>query len=568
MEPSEILVASLGAIAVLVVLYAYIFAFERRLFLLLWMAGWVIIGLNYSADAFAPQWLRESRLNLLISLGSYFIANVLIAWGSLRFLGKPVRKFYYIVFVWPLLLILFSALRWTDLQLIQCANLAVLILYASLSVVMMRLTARCGKLIFGLGLMNLAWVLNNAVFVYVLRTPQLEPFIVSHMILLINAAGLVLLFFRQQKKDIEYGLAHIAFLTQHDDLTGLYNKAYFDNRIQKLRFSDRVPISVLIGDMNGLKLINDIFGHKEGDAWLKSMADIIRRYCRENDVAARWGGDEFAIILPDTACGAALELCDRINESCACSEGFSVPLSISIGVATKTEPGEDLISVLKRAEDLMYEKKLIEGKKAKPVITEAINKLQERKDLKARQHIAWLERIAADFAEALKLNQEHTEKLILAMRLHDLGRASMAGEATLKKAPANKVDWAAVKKHVGASYRIARASEEFTQLADIMLCHHEWWNGQGYPQGLKGEDIPLLSRIIAILDAFNAMTGGGMCAFAAMRDMLEELNARAGQQFDPRLIMIFNEIIYKQQDTSVNIIDNCSDKDNRVSILN
>ena len=562
--PAELLMSSLGAIAVLLMLYIYIFAFERRLFLVLWFIGWVIIGLNYCADALAPQLLRGSRLNLLISLGSYFLANLSIICGTLLFLKKRVRKLPLLGLIWPFSLLLFSSLRWEDVQLIQYANLTVMTLYAWMGVLMMRMTKQYGKLIFGLGLLNLLWVLNTIVFVYVVQAPQLAPYFVSQMILVLNAAGLVQFFFRQQKNDIERGLAHITYLTCHDELTNLYNKAYFDNKIQELRFSREVPISVLVGDMNGLKLVNDIFGHKEGDSWLKRMADIIRRFCREDHIAARWGGDEFALILPNTNYIEALELCGRICGACTCEHGSGISLSISMGIATKAEADEDLVSVLKKAEDLMYEKKLIEGKRAKWTIIEALNRLQEKKDCGAVEHVARLERVAADFAEILKLGEEDADRLILAMRLHNLSVIN-TGEGALMKFPMNKMDWTTVKKHVGISYRMAHASEEFAPLADLMLYHHEWWNGQGYPQGLNGGDIPLLSRIIAILEVFDAM-GGGESA-KALQDALDELRAKAGLQLDPHLTAEFIAMMHKWQgNPKLSINDNYSDKDKRASV--
>ena len=545
MEPSEILMASLGAIAVLVVLYAYIFAFERRLFLLLWMAGWVIIGLNYSADAFAPEWLRESRLNLLISLGSYYIANVLIVWGSLRFLGKPVRKSYIIAFAWPFLLILFSVLRWTDLQLIQYANLAILLLYACLGVIMMRLTARSGKLVFALGLMNLAWVLNTAVFVYVLPTPQLVPFIVSHMVLLINAAGLVLLFFRQQKKDIEHGLAHIAFLTQCDELTGLHNKAYFDNRIQEFRHSAAVPISVLVGDMNGLKLINDVFGHEAGDAHLKRTGAVIRETCRQNDIIARWGGDEFAVIFPDTDYQTALDISSAIENACRADRETGIPLSISTGVASKDDGAQDLCAILKKAEEIMYEKKLVEGKRAKRDIADALT-TPRKNDCGDDMGADSLTSLATSFAGKLELPERERRRLLRAISIHDIEMPGTPEDNIQSQSSMNGPERSGLKKHVGTVYRVANALWDSGHIADILLYHHERWDGQGYPGMKEKEGIPYLSRILAVLDAFIVLSGGPA---ASIQDALNELAQNAGVQLDPSLVPAFIEMMTENAST-------------------
>ncbi|NPV91028.1 MAG: diguanylate cyclase [Firmicutes bacterium] len=316
MQASAILlIVSLGAISVLLMLYVYIFMFERRLFLGLWFIGWAVIAFNYSLDAFYPDLLRQNHLILFLSLGSYFLANLLISWGTLLFLkikaGIPL--FLSAGMIWLLFFILFSS-SWSDLQLIKYTFLAVFALSSWVGVAMIRAAGRYGNLALFLGLLNIAWVVNTVTFSYILKMPQMAPYIVSHLILVFNAIGLIQLFFKEKKDEIERGLAHITYLTSHDELTGLYNKTYFDKKIKELAANnDCLPISVLVGDMNGLKFVNDVFGHQEGDNWLKRMASMIQQSCRPNDITARWGGDEFAIILPNTDQETALDIGHKIN---------------------------------------------------------------------------------------------------------------------------------------------------------------------------------------------------------------------------------------------------------------
>ncbi len=537
-----LLIASLGAISVLLMLYVYIFMFDRQLFLGLWFMGWVIIALNYGLDAFFPNLLRQNHLILLLSLSSYFYANLLIFGGTLMFLKAKARipLLLSIGIIW-LLLFIFLNQNYSDLQMIKYTYLAIFALYSWLGVVMIRLAKRYGNLALFLGCLNIAWVVNTVIFSYILKIPHMAPYIISQIILLLNAIGLIQLFLKEQKDEIERALAHITYLTFYDELTGLYNKTYFHSKIKELANKhDCLPTSLMVGDMNGLKFVNDVFGHQEGDNWLKRMAVIIQQCCRPNDIIARWGGDEFAIILPHTDKETALDIARKINTACKSYHEKDIPLSISLGVATKSNSDEDLFKILKEAEELMYEVKLMEGKKARWAIAEVLGKLLQEKDYETKEHIERLKALAEEFAQILNLSRETLSNLVQAINLHDIGKIGIPENIVLKESPLNESEWAVMKKHVEIGYRIAHASGEFAHLADIILYHHEWWSGQGYPQGLKEEEIPLLSRIISILHAFDVMTHQQPYQPAqTIKEALQELYVKAGTQFDPHLIQSF-----------------------------
>lgn len=548
MEASDLLlIAALGAITVLLMLCGYILAFDRKRFLMLWFTGWSIIASNYFLDALFSDLLRQNQLIFYLSLCSFFCANLLISWGTLLFLKTKIKTSMVlgIGVIWLILFAVFAMLNWPDLRMIQYMYLTVFTFFFLVGVVMLRLVKYYGRLILILGLLNIAWVINNLVFSYILKMPLMAPYIVSHIILILNAIGLIQLYFKEQKDAIQEGLDYITHLTFHDGLTGLYNKTYFDNKLDEMENKKEcLPISLIVADMDGLKFINDVYGHLEGDLRLKKMAHLIQQACRPNDIIARWGGDEFTVILPNTDKETANTVRDKIYRACKNVEGTDLLLSLSLGVATKTDKDGDLSMVLKEAEELMYQTKLIEGRKIRRAIANIMDKVLKENDNVMKEHTERLQSLAKEFAKTLNLSDEKRENLLQAVSLLDIGSIGISKDFIQKKTVLHDEEEYIMKKHVEIGYRIARTSDEHTHLADIILYHHEWWNGQGYPQGLKGEEIPLISRVISIIDAYDLMTTPQMNkpAMTTERALLE-LESKAGSQFDPSLVQHFVQMM-------------------------
>lgn len=330
------------------------------------------------------------------------------------------------------------------------------------------------------------------------------------------------------------------YLSFHDSLTGLYSRHFLNEEMNRLDTDRQLPISIIMADLNGLKLVNDTYGHAIGDEMLKNAASILKGACRKEDVIARWGGDEFVIILPGTSEKTATTICNRLMKNCSKSFVKDVPVSMALGIVCKNSPGKTLLEILKEAEDNMYKQKLTESRSTKSSVLKALLKTLEAKSFETEAHTRRMQEVAQKIGCVLNLPASELNRLDLLITLHDIGKINISEEILTKKTPLSKNEWQTIKKHPEIGYRIARATEEFAHIAKDILAHHERWDGKGYPQGLKGNDIPLLSRIIAIADAVEVMTNGRPYKKAlSEKDLISELKRLAGKQFDPNLVELF-----------------------------
>lgn len=342
----------------------------------------------------------------------------------------------------------------------------------------------------------------------------------------------------------------ILYLSYRDALTGLYNRAYYMEEKRRLDTDRQLPISIILGDVNGLKLTNDTFGHDEGDKLLITITDIIKNSCRKEDIIARIGGDEFVILLPKTNDDIARSICSRITSACEKCEITSKKIpyhpSIALGHASKTKTEESLDSVQKQAEDLMYRRKLLENKSMHSTIISTIHATLSNDSFETETHSKRMVNLSKNFGIALGLTDELMADLDLLATLHDIGKIIVDENILQKKGGLSEEEWAEIKKHPVVGYKIAQSSSELSRVAKYILHHHERWDGYGYPHGLSGEEIPLLSRIIFIIDAYDAMVHDRPYRKAlSKQEAISELIRNKGKQFDPELTKIFIENILR-----------------------
>lgn len=342
----------------------------------------------------------------------------------------------------------------------------------------------------------------------------------------------------------------IEFMSYHDALTGLYNRRYVEDAIKRMETTRNLPFTVMVMDVNGLKITNDAFGHHLGDMLLKRTAEIIRMVCRENDVLSRVGGDEFVLLLPKTTPDEAEMIRKRIEEETSHAHIGPVSISLAIGFATKSKVSQNILEVQKVADNNMYRDKLKNGKITKSRIVQTILKLIDEKFPHEREHLKNVAYYAAEIGRAMGFRENEIERVRTAGRLHDIGKISVPKEILLKPEKLTFEEYEIIRKHAETSYQILKSVEEYAYIAEDVLYHHERMDGKGYPEGLKGYEIPLNSRIIAVADAYEAMIGDRLYQKKKTREeAMRELRRCVGTQFDAGIVDVFiNKVLLMEAD--------------------
>jgi len=360
-----------------------------------------------------------------------------------------------------------------------------------------------------------------------------------------------------------------------DELTGLFNHRYFHERLDEeisrcSRFGD--IFSLVFLDMDLFKAYNDIYGHLAGDDMLKQIGQYIKNSIRSIDMAFRYGGDEFTVILPQASLDDACKVAERMRKRIEVEmDSKGAPLTCSLGIASWPTDGVMREEIIQAADASLYYAKqmgrnriclaseimasdvLSAGAKQErePGILSTIYALAATVDAKDHYtygHSKKVSKYATDIAEALGYSQERIATLRAAALLHDIGKIGVSDRLLMKSGPLSEEDWEPIRAHPKLGVAILKHVESLSGCLAAIQYHHERYDGNGYPAGLKGENIPLDARIMAVADSYDAMTSlrpyrqGKFTTEQA----LAELKRCAGAQFDPKIIEVFASLTESQ----------------------
>jgi diguanylate cyclase (GGDEF)-like protein/PAS domain S-box-containing protein/putative nucleotidyltransferase with HDIG domain len=339
----------------------------------------------------------------------------------------------------------------------------------------------------------------------------------------------------------------IIYLSNHDMLTGLYNRKFFEVKQKKLDTESNYPLSILVGDLNNVKKINNNYGRSMGDKAIRKVADILRKRCREKDVVTSWGGDDFVVMMPKTTLEEVGEIVDQLHSDFTKVKLECSPLSVSFGWDTIDTVSDSFIQVLGNAENHMYRSKIQNSSSVRGRTISIIMEVLFEKSPREREHSERVGYYCGEIARELGLGRQERDDLKTTGLLHDIGKIIIKDNVLEKEGRLTESEWEEMKQHPVIGYRILEGSSEIKDIAIAIKAHHERWDGKGYPNGLKGEEISFASRIIAVADSYDAMVSKRPYKKALSKEYaIKEILDNAGTQFDPTIAKAFVEMLLKE----------------------
>ncbi|MFW6273958.1 MAG: HD domain-containing phosphohydrolase [Halanaerobium sp.] len=336
----------------------------------------------------------------------------------------------------------------------------------------------------------------------------------------------------------------IKYIGYHDQLTDCYNRSYIEKEIKKIDSASHLPLAVVMIDINGLTLVNESYGYQMGDQILIKVAARLEKFLGENDILGRWSGDEFIILLPESDSEKITGLRESVEAFCDSTADDEIPVSLGFGSAIKEKKNVDLYQIINQADRNMNQDKLTKSRSSKNKFVKNLINTLGAKSNETKEHALRMTSLAFSLGDRLNLSHEKLNQLNLLATLHDIGKVTISEKILNKPGKLIEEEWEIIKSHPVKGAAIADSTEEFSQIAKYIRHHHEHWDGSGYPDGLSGKEIPLLSRIITLVDSYDVMTHERPYKKPMnKREAVIEIKSCAGTQFDPELAAEFVKLL-------------------------
>ena len=334
-------------------------------------------------------------------------------------------------------------------------------------------------------------------------------------------------------------------ILKKDYLTSAYNRTTFDQDVLSFKESD-LPIYFVLADINGIRVYNESFGFETGDQIISYVASTLSRFMNETMKVYRVGGDEFGFFIKNANMNDAEEMITDIKKEME-NHPFQFDIQVSFGYADMDTLDKPFREVFKNAEKMLFGQKIYEGSSVSLRTVDVIMAALFEKSKRELNHSRRVASMSYHIAKYLKLGKTFEEKVKLSGLLHDIGKINIDSNILNKADDLNEKEWEIIKEHPRTGFMILNAVEEYKDVANIVLSHHERYDGSGYPRGLEGSYIPLEARIVSVADAYDAMTQDRTYRKAlSMEDAILELRAGKEKQFDPKIVELFITKVLKK----------------------
>lgn len=338
------------------------------------------------------------------------------------------------------------------------------------------------------------------------------------------------------------------YISTHDYLTGLYNRKTYDEKLVELREKGAYPFALINMDLNGLKLINDAYGHHFGDVAIEKTASILKKSVGKEDFVSRVGGDEFTVIIPNATKRDVNSFKRQLKLNFKGEKINHMDLSIAAGYYIVKDSSITIDEVKKLAENDMYKEKIkTKDDNNNNAIKAILQTVIEKSEIE-KTHCSRVEVLAFELGKAMDLSKEDLSELRKAAKFHDIGKITIPDEIGFKPTTLTHDEFDIVKTHTQMGYDLLKSARDYSRAAIYALSHHEWFDGSGYPNGLQGDAIPLFARIIAVVDAYEAMTfDRSYRKRLTEEEAIKELREFSNRQFDPEIVSIFIEKVLERK---------------------